>query len=87
MSPSIRRYIDLFTRYVGPRWPRAVLLGVLIARVFFGSLQPGNVEEQAESVAHRSEVLHMGFSKAVPEQCKMSPAAAARTLPYLMHST
>jgi ATP-binding cassette subfamily B protein len=30
MSPSSRRYVDLFTRYVGPRWPRAVLLGVLL---------------------------------------------------------
>jgi ATP-binding cassette subfamily B protein len=30
MSPTARRYIALFTRYVGPRWHRAVLLGVLL---------------------------------------------------------
>jgi len=30
MSPSARRYLELFTHYVGPRWPRAVLLGVLL---------------------------------------------------------
>src|SRR3954471_22053903 len=33
MSPgpqTTRRYVDLFTRYVGPRWPRAVLLGALL---------------------------------------------------------
>jgi len=30
VSPSTRRYVDLFTHYVGPRWPRAVLLGVLL---------------------------------------------------------
>ena len=30
MSPSTRRYVELFTHYVGPRWPRAVLLGALL---------------------------------------------------------
>ena len=30
MSPPTRRYLDLFTHYIGPRWPRAVLLGVLL---------------------------------------------------------
>jgi ATP-binding cassette subfamily B protein len=30
VSPGARRYIELFTRYVGPRWPRAALLGALL---------------------------------------------------------
>ena len=30
MSPATRRYVDLFAHYVGPRWPRAAVLGVLI---------------------------------------------------------
>lgn len=30
MSPSTHRYVELLTHYVGPRWPRAVLLGALL---------------------------------------------------------
>src|SRR6185436_8990223 len=44
-----------WSRWIGPlAAAAAVLLGVWIARVFFGPLQPGNGEEQPESVARLS---------------------------------
>ena len=45
----------------------AVLLGVLIARFFFGSLQPGTGEDQAESVAHLSGSKDCKWIGAAPE--------------------
>ena len=56
-SPATRRYVDLFTRYVGPRWPRAVLLGaLLLTSIALQLANPQLLRAFIDSATHGAEL-------------------------------
>ena len=57
MPPATRRYVDLFTRYVGPRWPRAALLGaLLLTSIGLQLANPQLLRAFIDSATHGAEI-------------------------------
>jgi ATP-binding cassette subfamily B protein len=62
VSPGSRRYVDLFTRYVGPRWPRAAVLGVLLlASIGLQLVNPQLLRAFIDDATHGAELNALAF--------------------------